>query len=376
MAFKKRHLVAAAAGLSLLAGGAIFAAVHLGIPDPAGVIHGCYHDGSGRLRLIDPSRESCRRGESAISWNVTGPAGAPGMPGPAGAQGPAGAPGSTGPQGPKGDPGPPVGAPPPPPAIGQVTIPGAQPVDLYAISFGYEQADGPGPGTLSFQDISITVADGDAVHRLGFESLSPDPDPVPELDVALLTPTEHGPVPTPLLVLSAATIRTFSTVGPSAATPTRVTMGIHPEHARLTWHGASVTVGPPNLPIAASGCGQLTTPSFVDNAAAPEAPLDPGLVAVDGFVYSVVKNGSAAASSWTLVGTVSGPLPPTLACVIYDLTSPFAIPGSVTVLDSGGDPAASYPFGPPNLRVLGIASDPAGRVRMSVSLQIYGPAVL
>ena len=60
------------------------------IPDPMGVIHGCYLNGMSRtLRVID-STESCNAGETALNWSQQGPAGATG---PAGAQGPEGPPG-------------------------------------------------------------------------------------------------------------------------------------------------------------------------------------------------------------------------------------------------------------------------------------------
>jgi hypothetical protein len=59
------------------------------IPDPMGVIHGCYMNTGRTLRVID-SAASCDAGETALNWSQQGPAGAPG---PAGAQGPEGPPG-------------------------------------------------------------------------------------------------------------------------------------------------------------------------------------------------------------------------------------------------------------------------------------------
>jgi hypothetical protein len=65
------------------------------IPDPMGVIHGCYTNSPGRtLRVID-STESCPGGETALNWNQqgpTGPAGPTGVQGPEGPQGPPGQP--------------------------------------------------------------------------------------------------------------------------------------------------------------------------------------------------------------------------------------------------------------------------------------------
>jgi hypothetical protein len=64
------------------------------IPDPMGVIHGCYPNSGGRtLRIIDSSAESCLGSETALNWNQQGPAGPAGAQGPEGAQGPQGPPG-------------------------------------------------------------------------------------------------------------------------------------------------------------------------------------------------------------------------------------------------------------------------------------------
>jgi hypothetical protein len=60
-----------------------------GVPDKAGVFHGCVDNKTGALRLVK-SAKSCRKagrkgkrriaGESAVSWNERGRAGAPGLP--------------------------------------------------------------------------------------------------------------------------------------------------------------------------------------------------------------------------------------------------------------------------------------------------------
>jgi hypothetical protein len=45
------------------------------------VIVGCYFNGSGQLRIVNDASE-CRKSETAISWNQTGPEGPAGPPGP------------------------------------------------------------------------------------------------------------------------------------------------------------------------------------------------------------------------------------------------------------------------------------------------------
>lgn len=65
------------------------------IPGSDTVIHGCYLNRVGSLRVIDPSAgQQCLASEAAIQWNQQG---LPGLTGPQGPQGP------TGLQGPKGD---------------------------------------------------------------------------------------------------------------------------------------------------------------------------------------------------------------------------------------------------------------------------------
>ncbi len=72
--------VLAVAVTAAAVGGAAAAA----IPDEAGVIHGCYNQVNGGLRIVD-SGATCKPGEVALPWNqngVQGPAGPPGPPGP------------------------------------------------------------------------------------------------------------------------------------------------------------------------------------------------------------------------------------------------------------------------------------------------------
>jgi hypothetical protein len=86
---------------------------HASIPDPSGVVHGCYDKLLGTLRVVDDGAgQSCLPIENATTWNQTGPQGVPGAQGatgdagPAGTQGAQGVVGLRGPQGPQGDTGP------------------------------------------------------------------------------------------------------------------------------------------------------------------------------------------------------------------------------------------------------------------------------
>lgn len=72
--------------VGLLAGGGL---AYSAIPGDDGVIHGCYENTTGALRVIDSDQGGvCRGGETALDWNQTGPAGPAGPPGPQGAAGP------------------------------------------------------------------------------------------------------------------------------------------------------------------------------------------------------------------------------------------------------------------------------------------------
>jgi hypothetical protein len=84
-----RSLAAGVLGASLLVGGAHAAGL---IPGPDGVIHGCYQDVNGKLRVI-AAGETCRANETALPWNQSGPAGPKGDKGDRGDAGPQGQPG-------------------------------------------------------------------------------------------------------------------------------------------------------------------------------------------------------------------------------------------------------------------------------------------
>jgi hypothetical protein len=78
-----RGIVGLAVGVGMALAGVAWSV----IPDPDGVIHGCFKGPSGNLRVIDPSVETCKNNELALSWSQTGPQGAPGEPGADGAPG-------------------------------------------------------------------------------------------------------------------------------------------------------------------------------------------------------------------------------------------------------------------------------------------------
>ena len=64
------------------------------------VINGCVSKKSGSLRVVNGSQ--CKKTETALSWNVSGPSGASGPSGPLGPSGPSGPSGPLGPLGPSG----------------------------------------------------------------------------------------------------------------------------------------------------------------------------------------------------------------------------------------------------------------------------------
>jgi hypothetical protein len=110
----KRIAVAGAvltATAALIGGGTAAAAAVVspgGVPDAAGVVHGCYttHATFKPVVLIDPSKgTSCPGGFSSLNFNQTGPQGAQGIPGPTGPQGAMGLPGAAGTNGTNGLPG-------------------------------------------------------------------------------------------------------------------------------------------------------------------------------------------------------------------------------------------------------------------------------
>lgn len=149
---RARVAFAAVAGAFLLAGiGAAYAALQ----DGKGVIHACV-DGKGATRIIDVSVDACKKGETAISWNQTGPqgpAGSQGTPGADGTPGAQGAPGLQGAAGPAGAAGPPGAGGPP----GQQGVQGAQGV---AGPAGPPGASGGGVGAPNKQTVGSIAISG------------------------------------------------------------------------------------------------------------------------------------------------------------------------------------------------------------------------
>lgn len=97
-----------AMAVAFIAGlGAAGAIAFAQIPDSSGVIHACYNKSSGALRVIDPSagRPCAPTGETALTFNQQGQAGAAGPAGATGSAGAAGPPGAGGPAGSTGAPG-------------------------------------------------------------------------------------------------------------------------------------------------------------------------------------------------------------------------------------------------------------------------------
>jgi hypothetical protein len=90
-----KHWKAAVLVMCLLATGLVFGTV----PDPSGVIRGCYDKKTGQLRVIDSANAACTSKETDLAWSQVGPPGATGDQGDPGAQGPTGSTGATGPQG-------------------------------------------------------------------------------------------------------------------------------------------------------------------------------------------------------------------------------------------------------------------------------------
>jgi hypothetical protein len=84
----RRSIAMFALGALLFAGGVAYGA------KGSEQINACSKKNNGTLYL--PGDKGCRSGDSAVAWNIKGPAGASGPAGPAGATGPSGPPGASG----------------------------------------------------------------------------------------------------------------------------------------------------------------------------------------------------------------------------------------------------------------------------------------
>jgi hypothetical protein len=103
----KWRVALAGAAVAAVAAGGSAVALATGSSN-AKVYGGCVSAGKlYNVRINPTSQIHCHHGGTAISWNQTGPAGAPGLTGPQGPQGPQGARGPAGAQGVQGQAGPP-----------------------------------------------------------------------------------------------------------------------------------------------------------------------------------------------------------------------------------------------------------------------------
>jgi hypothetical protein len=91
---KPRIRIASVAGLLVAATVGVVA--YAAIPDSGGVIHGCYKNTTGQLRVIDSATEACGNNETPLAWSQTGPEGPAGPPGPVGPEGQPGPPALSG----------------------------------------------------------------------------------------------------------------------------------------------------------------------------------------------------------------------------------------------------------------------------------------
>jgi len=170
---RARIALAAVVGTFLLAG--IGAAAYAALQDSNGVIHACV-DGKGATRIIDVAVDSCKKGETAISWNQTGPQGAPGATGAPGAQGEPGTQGVAGPAGAAGPPG--AGGPP-----GQQGVQGPQgatgPQGPPGPSGGSGGGSAPNKQVIGVVAISNVDNGGQPIDVLGYSwALTNTSDPV------------------------------------------------------------------------------------------------------------------------------------------------------------------------------------------------------
>ncbi len=169
---RRTRVVAAAALVVGVAGGGVAAAgLAFASTSTSTTLTACEgHEGS--LRLVS-SASDCRRNETVVQWNVTGPTGAQGLAGP---QGPTGPKGPTGPAGPAASATTPGAS-----VIGTMNFtPTSGPssgtpltVDLYSFSTSAQQSlsigsqsGGAGAGKVTFTPATVTLPVGPASMAL------------------------------------------------------------------------------------------------------------------------------------------------------------------------------------------------------------------
>jgi hypothetical protein len=84
-AITPRNRLQAAAVAAILVGSLTAGVSYAAIPDASGVIHGCFANKGGGLKVIDATvKTSCPKGTTSLNWNQTGPSGptgtCPGIP--------------------------------------------------------------------------------------------------------------------------------------------------------------------------------------------------------------------------------------------------------------------------------------------------------
>jgi type VI protein secretion system component Hcp len=168
MKIKTKLALGTAAALTALVAGSIAWA---SVPDPRGMITGCYDKQSGALRVTDTQTglpKACGAKELQLLWNQQGPQGVPGPQGAQGPQGPAGGQVALHTQ-----------------AVGQVTLAGvngAAPMAIRGFSWGAENSaggvGGGGGGKTTIGDVTLVrtidpatpALVGDAVSGLHHQS--------------------------------------------------------------------------------------------------------------------------------------------------------------------------------------------------------------
>lgn len=162
MGRRARVTLSAALAVAVVGGGLTVASLAFASTTSTSTLTACQgHEGN--LRLVSGASD-CRRGETAVQWNVTGPTGPQGVAGP---QGPTGPQGPVGPAGPASTPGSNV--------VGTFTFTPASgasagtpvAVNMYSFSASAQQAlnigsqsSGAGAGKITFSPATMTIPVG------------------------------------------------------------------------------------------------------------------------------------------------------------------------------------------------------------------------